>query len=261
MTLLSCSYYKACEFLGHQPIWIDGDKFDALTFDEVPIIQPSVLEYPSEFRVLDHLNWSHRFIQYLVNDRTFNKENVFRVVKQYQLKAALSGYYKGRIIIPNTLGGRVVNWTARSVYQGVEPRYLSLSASQGALTSIKQCVFNVDKLQKGGNILLVVEGPFDAIKCDFYGAKFGIRATCLFNKKATLTQLGYLGELSNVFNKIVPLFDRGEEIDQRDLLDQLSWLPAEALGEHSCPSHVKDPGELTPEDVNALCHQLIEKFL
>lgn len=261
MILLSCNYSKACEVLGQQPIWVDAAKFDGLTFDELPSTPPTPLEYPPEFRLFDGMYWCQRFVDYLVEDRGFPLSSVYRVAQRYQLRATIQGTYKDRVIIPNTINGRLVNWTARSVYPGAELRYLTLSDFQGALVNIKQCVFNSDDLQRGGSVLLVVEGPFDAIKVDFYGAPVGVRATCLFNKKATLTQLGYLGELSNVFTKIVPMFDRGEEIDQRDLLDQLSWLPSESLGEWLCPKHVKDPGELTPNDVRHLCQQLTERLL
>lgn len=261
MALLSCHYNQACEILGQQPIWVDAAKFDQLTFDETPATPPVPLDYPSEFRPLDHGQWCQRFVRYLIEDRGFPPDSPYRVAQRYRLQAAIGGVYKDRLIIPNTINGRLVNWTARSVYPQAELRYLTLSDFQGALVNIKQCVFNSDDLQRGGSVLLVVEGPFDAIKVDFYGARYGVRATCLFNKKATLTQLGYLGELANVFTKIVPMFDRGEEIDQRDLLDQLSWLPSESLGEWFCPKHVKDPGELLPEDVRSLCQELTEHLL
>jgi hypothetical protein len=261
MALAACSYNQACEILGQSPIWVNGEQFETLSFDEPTTAPPPQLEFPVEFRAIDHSPGSARFVSYLMESRGFQPENIPRVVSRYKLQCALRGPYKDRVIIPNYIDQKLVNWTARSIYPQAAVRYLSLSDFQGAMTSIKRCVYNSDALLKGGSILLVVEGPFDAIKVDFYGSRFGVRATCLFNKKATMTQLGYLGELSNLFTKIVPLFDRGELLDQRDLLDQLSWLPSESLAEWSCPEHVKDPGDLTPDDVRVLCGQLTEALL
>lgn len=261
MALVPCGYTQACEILGQAPIWVDGDRFETLSFDEPDLPPPPPLEFPAEFRVIDDSAGSVRFASYLVESRGFHPDNISRLVHRYKLMCALRGPYKDRIIIPNRIDGKLVNWTARSIYSTAAVRYLSLSDFQGATTSIKRCVYNSDALLRGGGILLVVEGPFDALKVDFYGSRFGVRATCLFNKKATMTQLGYLGELANVFTKIVPMFDQGELLDQRDLLDQLSWLPNDSLAEWTCPSHVKDPGDLSPNDVRALCNQLIETLL
>lgn len=261
MALLHCGYNQACNLLGHQPIWVNAEKFDNLTFEEEQATVNTQLAFPKEFKTFDDTPRCQRFLNYLIEDRGFTKDSVFRMISRYRLHYTISGLYKDRIIIPNYINQQLVNWTARSVYKDASLRYNTLSAFQGALVNIKQHIFNCDGLQKGGSILLVVEGPFDCMKVDFYGARFGVRATCLFNKKATLSQLGYLGELANLYNKIVPMFDQGEEIDQGDLLNQLSWLPSQVLAEWTCPKHVKDPGDLSQNDVKALCYELVESLL
>jgi len=261
MALLKCSYFKVCELLGTQPLWLNAEKFENLTFDEAPETVPTELVLPKEFRD----QWDHssaiRFQRYLIEDRGFPPDSIFRLAARYQLYYSISGRDKDRIVIPNRINGRLVNWTSRSIHPHSRLRYLTLDKENGALINIKQHIFNVDSLQNGGSVLMVVEGPFDALKVDFYGARLGVRATCLFNKKSTLNQLGYLGELANVFNRIMVMFDQGEELDQQDLLSQLSWLPEHTVAEWSCPSHVKDPGELTPNGVRQMCTQLIEKLL
>lgn len=262
MVLLQCNYSRACELLGNQPIWLNEDKFEHLFDEPISHTESVPLEFPSEFDRIDpSLYRCQRFCDYLSSDRGFESKHLKGLIHRYSLHYALKGQYKDRIIIPNYINSQLINWTGRSIYSKAPLRYLSLNNDQGALVSIKNCIFNSDALLRGGDILIVVEGPFDAIKVDFYGFKYGIRCTCLFNKKATISQLGYLGELSNIFNRIVVMFDAGEKLDQIDLLNQLSWLPENLVVDWSCPSHVKDPGELSASDVYGLCTTLRSELL
>lgn len=261
MALTGGSYAEACRVLGDTPIWLRAGAWERLLDDPEPTQPPEPLVFPPDIEPIDLKSFRcRRFAAYLADDRGFFPRSVPKIVNWYRLHCAVAGRYKDRVVIPNHVGGRLVNWTARSIYSGASVRYLSLDATRGAWMSIKDCVFNADALLAGGSVLVVVEGPFDAMKLDCYGAAVGVRATCLFNKKVTMAQVGFLSELANVFQKIVVLLDVGEELDQMDFLGQLSWLPRGSVEEWSCPSHVKDPGELAPRAARALCVDMVEKL-
>lgn len=265
MALAHCSYDEACKLLGQRPIWLQEGVFESLLdlFDEKPTAAKNLLEFPDEIQPLNpDLRRNQRFIEYLCNDRGYNERDIYRVVQRYDLHSAISGMFKDRIVVPNYVRGSLVNWTGRSVYKDVHLRYLSLDSAHGALVSIKECLFNEANIFKGGKILVVNEGPFDAMKVDFYGASLGVRATCLFNKKATTVQLGCFGELANLFDKIVVMFDRGEFVDQQVFMSQISWIgQSDVVVDWDCPAHVKDPGELTCAGVRGMCNSMLNKLL
>ena len=262
MELAKCSYEQACTLLGHRPIWLEENVFEHL-FDEKAVAQKSELTLLDSFQALDPEKLRHqRFAHYLTEDRGYGVNDLYRLSRRYSLQVAISGSYKDRIIVPNYIQSRLVNWTGRSIYPNASLRYLSLDASHGALVSIKECLFNEKALFAGGQLLVVTEGPFDAMKVDFYGAAYGVRATCLFNKKATVHQLGCLGELCNLFDRIVVMFDQGEVVDQLAFISQMEWTGrVDWVVDWDCPSHVKDPGELSKQDVKHLCTQMSQCLL
>lgn len=259
MLLLKCSYPEACKLLGQELIWLEDGVFESLDFTYTTVqATASTLEFTPEIIPLDFSEYkANRFGDYLVSHRGFDSSNLSRLSKKYRLHYALSGRFKDRIVVPNYAQNRLINWTGRSIYPTASLRYLTLDATLGALVSIKNCLFNESSLfRQGGRILLIHEGPFDAVKTDFYGAAYGVRATCLFNQTATVEQLGGLGQLGNMFDKLVVMLDRGEDLAQAHLLSQLSWLPSDWIMEYPCPC--KDPGELTSAQVTALCNHLLD---
>ena len=261
MVLAQCNYYEACQLLGQKPIWIEETAFDAVSFqanDTAPTTP--LLEFPHDIIPLDvELRRSFRFVQYLM-ERGYSQRSVSRLAYRYNLHYAISGQFKDRIVIPNYVANRLVNWTGRSIHKDTQLRYLSLDHTRGALMSIKECLFNEPQLFKGGRLLVVNEGPFDAMKMDFYGASLGIRATCLFNKKATHNQLGCLGELTHLFDRIVVMFDRDEFVDQCSFVSQMDWTGLDSVVDWNCPSHVSDPGDLSGDDVKELCNSMLTQL-
>lgn len=63
-----------------------------------------------------------------------------------------------RVIIPFTWQGKIIGWTARTVVDGIKPKYYT-DCDAGY-------VFNVDKQQKDWKFVIVCEGPFDAMSID-----------------------------------------------------------------------------------------------
>lgn len=167
-------------------------------------------------------------------------DDVGRLVKLYSLKACLTGDYKGRVIVPFHQGGSLVGITGRAIGSATL-RYLSSGKA------VKTTVFNEDELREGGKTLYVVEGPFDALKVDFYGRDLGVRATCAFGVSLTMDQSAIIAELSKGFDQTVVLFDH-DAIEPAYLASD--WIPGSTIGQ--LPDGVDDPGELDKKQVMQL---------
>lgn len=198
-----------------------------------------------------------RFFTYL-QERGY--DNPTDIIKAYDLRCAMTGRYKDRIIIPAYLNSELMGWTSRAI--GIirnAPRYLASS------DEVKTTVFNFDELKKGGQRLFIVEGPFDAIRMDSYAVstnyaaskitdtlhdRIDFRATCTFGTSLTVSQIALLRTLVKRFDQAWVLFDRGAEGPATDLA---SWIDADMA---YLPHYIDDPGELP----HKLLSQLTSKF-
>lgn len=191
---------------------------------------------------------TRRFFEYLASR---GYENPQEIIDQYDLRCALTGKYKDRIIIPVRHNDELLGWTSRALGSPFEaPRYLASSED------VKTTVFNYDELSKGGDRLFIVEGPFDAIKVDSFVAlkplrpcpiaPIEVRATCTFGTSLTISQLALLRVLVKRFAEAWVLFDQGAEGPARNVAD---WTGARMA---HIPSIIDDPGELDAEALTEL---------
>lgn len=183
-----------------------------------------------------------RFFQYL-SGRGY--DDAASVIARYNLKCALTGRYKDRIIIPVRHGGELMGWTSRAIANTIEaPRYLASS------DKVKTTVLNYDALKYGGQRLIIVEGPFDAIKVDNHNftitrdAEVEFRATCTFGTSPTISQLAVLRALVKGFDEAWVLFDRGADQQGSELAE---WVGAKQA---FLPVAFEDPGELKAAQLN-----------
>lgn len=214
--------------------------------------RPSSIELLPQFKPL----WirsplATRFKRYLHRNRGFKYHQIDAVCRKYQLYYSLVGEYSNRIIFPIFEGGRLVTWTSRSVFADATLRYKALQ-DEKSVKNVKQCVYNWDLCNKqSGNILFIVEGPFDAIKIDFYGRRRGLRAVALFNMIASDEQVSLLHDIRKRFSRCIVMLDRNEIEAQLNLGAQLAFLKVEYLFMDRFPRDwlVDDPGDLTREQV------------
>ena len=177
-----------------------------------------------------------RFWRYL-EGRGF--DDVGSLVKRYSLTCAVLGRWKDRVIIPFHQQGKLIGWTGRAIGPVTNaPRYLSSGPE------VKGTVFNEDGLT-GGRILFIVEGPFDALKLDYYGRTLDAHATCVFGTSMTTEQIIILNNVSHRYERVVLLFDENAIEPSFIASDWLHNTPIFGL----LPSGVKDPGNLTKEQV------------
>jgi L-alanine-DL-glutamate epimerase-like enolase superfamily enzyme len=115
---------------------------------------------------------------------------------------------------------------------------------------VKTTVFNYDALKNGGQRLLIVEGPFDAIKIDNHNFNISMdtavefRATCTFGTSPTISQIAILRALVKRFDEAWVLFDAGADQQGNELAE---WVGAKQA---YLPVGFEDPGELKARQLN-----------
>src|SRR6185295_11118386 len=234
--LLSISFHQAEQIITQSGGRLISDESLAsklkglLMTDDVLESEQNTLEFPEEIKPLTDKYGLRMFKRYLL-ERGYTTLEVVELYERYQLHYALHNTYRYRIVIPIfTKEHGLTTWTGRSIVPKAEPRYLSLTADHErsgggprAIKSIKDCLFQEASLS-GGNALIVCEGPFDAMRLDFYGKELGVSATCLFSKTVSVTQVDRLAELGNNYKHKFLMLDPDAVLDQFSLWNKLSPL-------------------------------------
>ena len=191
-----------------------------------------------------------RFYRYL-ETRGYDAIHIHMLAATYDLRCALSGRFKNRIVFPVKVRGRVIGHTGRCVDNG-RLRYLSYPGS-----AIKQHLLWYDLMRKEHTLpqrsrkgavstrsLYICEGPFDAMRIDYVARASGLndRATCLFTTSATPGQIDEIHKLKKKFTAIYILFDKGA-------LTQAMRLRAQLVGCKTTitqlPEGIEDPGDMS----------------
>jgi hypothetical protein len=259
--LIGCSMEEAIRISGEKAFspgpqdFSFGDHIASLLASK-PVAQAvkAPLEFPPALKPLvPNKVGSHIFFDYLVLERGYNKAEAFELAQRYGLRFAINGPFRYRIIFPvRSLDGDLVCWSGRSIVPNTRLRYKTLSCDQEkarheglpeARTSIEQCLWQADRLvDTWGETLVLCEGPFDAMKIDFYLAKRGVRATCLFAKNISAYQVGLLVALVDGFKRRVLVLDRDSEFEA---VSKVSPLTALGFEFRFLPAGAKDPDSMT----------------
>jgi hypothetical protein len=167
-----------------------------------------------------------------------------KVIRDYGLRYALSGQYGKRIIMPiKDRDGRVVSFTGRHISKQGEPRYLDIEKGR-SFTPPKDCLYNADRAEQGGSVLVVCEGPFDAISVDVTGSPRGIHAVALFTISMSEAQQYALFELADKYDKMVVIFDQGADAQAMIVAKQLKPFANARMLSLGMSYKVKDLGEM-----------------
>ena len=211
MALLKVPYYKARELAGLGEDFTDPEGFSALAGrllrGEVTAKEErrKRVSWPRDARPINAAI-SYRAWKYLSEDRGFGP-NTAKLVEEYDLRVCNSHPWGDRILIPYFLDGNLVTWTGRSVIN--HPiRYRDLETHE-SVRAPKETLFNIDSAHEaGGRVLLAVEGPFDALKLDFYGRAVGVRAVAFSTNSMTEDQLYMLAAIADNFPKLMVMHDQ-----------------------------------------------------
>jgi Toprim-like len=243
--LLGCSYNQA-KLIVAQYGRADPENLEqalaALTgMTVLPTPEPEKPRLLPEFKPIEPKGTTAKFWRYLCA-RGFEPADT--LCDKYSLMCCLTGRWKDRIIIPVLHDGELVAWTGRALVNPINaPRYLSSSEA------IKSTVFNGDV--RGGRLLLVTEGPFDAMKLDFYGGAWGVQAVACFGVSMSVEQIRLLRKLRERFDNCIILFDS-------DAIGA-SWGASDWIGAgiQFLPEGVKDPGSMSQKQVRVFLQKLL----
>lgn len=267
MRLLGVSYGRAREIAGFGDDYVDPEGFSAFAArmlnrdhpDEPAKRQERFLSFDSTFTPITDALRTRRHWNYLYqrgfNMRQRGVEEVDLLVKQYNLMASTSSDWRDRIIIPFYLDDVLITWTGRAIANS-SLRYRDLEVKH-SLVPPKETLYNADCMAKGGRVLLLQEGPFDVLKVDFYGKRYGVRSVGLATNSMSESQSFILSDGVHAFDKTYVVMDTKNElgvVDSLRMRQQLAFIPN--LQITNVPFRAGDGGALTGSQVIEWCHRL-----
>lgn len=247
--ILGCSSQQA-KFILDQYSKADPDTLDLMLImlqeTETHNVESEPVDLEPQFKTFHRIKSrgaTSRFFRYL---QSRDYSNPYDIIDAYELRCALAGTYKDRIIMPVRHNGELFGWTSRALGNPIHaPRYLMSSEA------VKATVFNFDDIKQGGERLFIVEGPFDAMRVDYYGIMadddqsvmpfkmLPFRATCTFGTSPTISQIALLRTLTKKYEETFVLFDAGADGPAQNLAE---WVGARTA---YLPMGTKDPGEMS----------------
>jgi hypothetical protein len=238
MKLLGVPYGRARELAGLGDDFVDPEGFDAIAArilhlnpqEPVPSkAERRHLELERGFVPIKETGWTRLHWRYLFG-RGFDMtqggiEEVDLLCQQYGLMACRHSPWNDRVIIPYHLYGELVTWSARAIGDA-RIRYRDLDL-EDSLLAPKNTLYNADCMLEGGRVLVLTEGPFDVLKLDFYGRRYGVRAVGLSTNSISDRQAHLLSEAVGKFERLVVMLDTKNImgiVDSMAMKQQLSFL-------------------------------------
>lgn len=224
------------------------------------IAAPKALKLLPQFRpLMQQSSFAAAFRSYLRRERHYPKSGISWIAETFDLHYCISGPFAYRIIIPiYDQWHKVLNWTARTIVDGEELRYRALGNEAvrdlpAAKCQPQQALLGLPYLWRVADpkVLLVVEGPFDAMWLNLWGHQFGVHATCLFGLNLSEEQMDLLSGLQEKFPKMFMLLDKTASLRAFKLAHSGLRLQSLRL------DGAKDPAELPPEQATTLCLSLL----
>lgn len=268
MRLLGVPYGRARELAGLGADYVDPEGFDAVAarlMGRNKDIRPEQMErrfltLDREFLPITDGVRTRRFWNYLYAERGFKGSSaagrdVDLLCQLYDLRAGTRGAWQDRLVIPYYLDGKLVTWTGRAISQAVV-RYKDLDLQTSVLAP-KDTLYNHDCIQGGGKALVIVEGPIDALKVDFYGQPYGVRAVGLSTNSLKAAQVYLLQVAADKFERVIVMMDNATKlglIDSMRMKSELFFLSNVSI--EPVPFDAKDAGMLTPKQVIAWAQSL-----
>lgn len=263
--LLGISYWQAREIAGLTPDYVDPDGFSTVVawlrstgFNPAaqPDRAPPELHVPESFRPIDGSYATLPYLRY-VEDRGFTPKQALELCYDYGLECDPVGDWSGRVIMPFYMDRQLVAWTGRSINPRSAVRYKDLDVKL-CVVPPKHTVYNHDVMLRGGKWLIVVEGPWDALKLDYFGAPHGVRAVALSTNSAKEEQLYLLGDAAKGFQGLGIMMDNADVLGAVDSMRMASQF---AQAHHNVrtfpvPGRAKDAGAATGRDIVRFCEEI-----
>lgn len=251
--LLNIPFWKAAEIAGIGKDYVDPDGFDAVAarvmgrnkeVERPEQVQRQALRFPRTFQPLENRGASRRHWRYLADQRKFG-DYTDEMCELYSLHIDRGDDWLDRVVIPYYLEQALVTWTGRAIARSTI-RYKDLPVEE-SLVPPKETLFNHDAIIEGGDTLVIVEGPLDALKIDYFGRWRGVRAVALSTNSVSDEQSYLLEGAVGRFKKITAMLDNATTlgiVDSMRLKQQLCFIPG--LSITAVPFGLKDAGEMCP---------------
>jgi hypothetical protein len=257
--LLQCTWAEALEITGGvddlipQPGTLaDLERRVSALGREVSVDGFAVQQFAPEFVEIRRNGVTAVCWEHLRNERKFREDDVRVMCEYYRLRYAPTGNFKLRMILPILhAGNAMVGFQARALGMA-RLRYITHPPE----IANKRVLFNYGNALKGGKTLVIVEGPFGALKVDFYGKPQGIRCVATLGVSYTEAQVGLVYKLAPRYENVVVLLDPGTEITAMRLAAQLGVFGA-VVG--ILPPGLSGPDELEPSQVAPLILDCVRK--
>lgn len=167
----------------------------------------------------------HRFTGGQLHERQFGAYLAHRgydlnfITQRYDLRWAITGEYRYRVIIPIIADGRWRTYTARTIGD-TTPRYLTCKESEAGCRPT-DFLFDQDNLL-GGELLEIVEGAFDAMKVKQCLIP-GVDSTALSGKVLSNEQLSLIARKALQYRLVRITLDKAEFATSIGLVNRLSY--------------------------------------
>lgn len=161
--------------------------------------------------------------------------------RQYDLRYAPVGTWAQRILLPVRHEGQVINWAGRAIDDALSPKYLMES-------SAKQSVY-LPRMPRAHMVIL--EGPFDALKLAVATENLPIAPIGLLGKGISVQKIAQIAELLNGAVSGHVCMDANVPISEvRDLINELRAQCGCPVHRLALPDGTKnDVGELPLEEI------------
>lgn len=263
MRLIGCSYEIASSYLTEENVELSDFEEAAAEFISggVKSDNPKTLVLPTDFRkLLSGVGRARLYWRYL-HSRGYAVNELRQLVRRYRIRYCDKGEWHGRVIFPITIDGQLVSWTGRTVYETEKLRYKTLSHRKQddpkrprALVNTKSVLFNYDNaMKRRRKVCVLVEGPLDAIRIDFYGFNQGITSVATLGTGISIDQLEMLDLVNDNCDTLVSCGDQGAEGNIMDLQAATSDLGIQNV---PLPHNVGDPAELSASKIVTLFSNL-----
>jgi len=204
------------------------------------------LELPPECQRLN-LKTNKQTLQYL-RKRGFDDAGITTACSLFNLHYCLIGGMAGRLVIPvyHVIKNHpeMVAYTGRTISKNEGLRYLTYP--QGDV--IKRTVLGQARANKGGDVLLVVEGPLDCIKFQAYAGNH-VNVVALCGVAWTEHQLAEVDRLAEGHKRVCVLFDE-------DAISR-SYQFSAMLTRHTpwvipLPEQAADPADMSQQQIEQM---------
>lgn len=257
IALTGCSPSAAMAMIGEESVAMPRDpmaevleRLSPARGENAPALSRK-LKLPKSFKPFRETTAFKPYEKYL-RRRGFTSDCIFNMTDRFQLYYCTVGPFAGRIIFAvRDMQGALVSWTGRAISKNVGLRYKTLPHKEEsredrsiplALGPVNNyLLWGNDLLDSPHDTLVLVEGPFDALKVRVLGDDYGVTSTCFFTQAPSARQIDDLYEVAQHFKRLYLVLDRGTVQVSMRLTAALRTLRVQPL---YLPDSVKDPGDL-----------------